>query len=364
MRTRPVEVIVQGQPVQSEPRRRSREGTDRPRQDRPDAGRLDAGDHQSGLDPMRDRGGGLRLHQGAVAALVHRPAGQSGGRSAGLEAVQLHLSLFLGTRRHHRGLHQHVESGRRPTRSVGGLFPNDGDGNAWGDKQVGLPPALDKAGFKLFDPGRYQNLTDNFSAQINAFKEANCADHHRRRAAAGLHHLLEAGVAARLQAEGGLGRQGDPVPGRGRGARQGRQQSVVGSLVVAEPSVQVVAQRHEREAARRRLRAGHQEAMDAADRLHPFAVRGRGRRAEAHARRSATPRRRSMRSPRPISTPSSARCSGTATACRPSPPRTSPRRRWSAASGASSDGNKYDIVITDNKTAPNIPVGGKMEPIA
>ena len=28
------------------------------------------------------------------------------------------------------------------------------------------------------------------------------------------------------------------------------------------------------------------------------------------------------------------------------------------------DGNKYDIVITDNKTAPEIPTGGKMEPIA
>jgi branched-chain amino acid transport system substrate-binding protein len=56
---------------------------------------------------------------------------------------------------------------------VGGLFPNDADGNAWGDKVVGLPPALDKAGFKLFDPGRYQNLTDNFSAQIAAFKGAN-----------------------------------------------------------------------------------------------------------------------------------------------------------------------------------------------
>ena len=27
------------------------------------------------------------------------------------------------------------------------------------------------------------------------------------------------------------------------------------------------------------------------------------------------------------------------------------------------DGTKYDIVITDNKTAPAIPVGGKMEPI-
>ena len=28
------------------------------------------------------------------------------------------------------------------------------------------------------------------------------------------------------------------------------------------------------------------------------------------------------------------------------------------------DGNKYEIVITDNKTFPAIPTGGKMEPIA
>ena len=28
------------------------------------------------------------------------------------------------------------------------------------------------------------------------------------------------------------------------------------------------------------------------------------------------------------------------------------------------DGGGYDLVITDNTTAPNIPVGGKMEPIA
>lgn len=53
---------------------------------------------------------------------------------------------------------------------VGGLFPNDGDGNAWGDKAVGFPPVLDKLGYRLTDPGRYQNLTDDFSAQINAFK--------------------------------------------------------------------------------------------------------------------------------------------------------------------------------------------------
>ncbi|MBB3610532.1 ABC transporter substrate-binding protein [Rhizobium sp. BK602] len=55
-------------------------------------------------------------------------------------------------------------------RHVGGLFPNDGDGNAWGDKVVGFPPVLEKLGYRLNDPGRYQNLTDDFSAQINAFK--------------------------------------------------------------------------------------------------------------------------------------------------------------------------------------------------
>jgi branched-chain amino acid transport system substrate-binding protein len=58
-------------------------------------------------------------------------------------------------------------------KSVGGLFPNDGDGNAWGDKQVGFPPVLDAQGYTLTDTGRYQNLTDDFSAQIAAFKEAN-----------------------------------------------------------------------------------------------------------------------------------------------------------------------------------------------
>jgi len=59
-------------------------------------------------------------------------------------------------------------------RVVGGLFPNDADGNAWGDPNLGLPPALAKANYKLIDPGRYQNLTNDFSAQIAAFKQAGC----------------------------------------------------------------------------------------------------------------------------------------------------------------------------------------------
>ena len=58
-------------------------------------------------------------------------------------------------------------------KSVGGLFPNDADGNAWGDPKLGFPPVLAKQGFELLDPGRYQNLTDDFSAQIAAFKGAD-----------------------------------------------------------------------------------------------------------------------------------------------------------------------------------------------
>lgn len=59
-------------------------------------------------------------------------------------------------------------------KSVGGLFPNDADGNAWGDKELGLPKPLAAAGYDLIDPGRYQPLNDDFSGYINAFKEAGC----------------------------------------------------------------------------------------------------------------------------------------------------------------------------------------------
>jgi branched-chain amino acid transport system substrate-binding protein len=59
-------------------------------------------------------------------------------------------------------------------KKVGGLFPNDADGNAWGDAGLGLPPALAEAGFDLTDPGRYQPLSDDFSNQIAAFRDAGC----------------------------------------------------------------------------------------------------------------------------------------------------------------------------------------------
>lgn len=59
-------------------------------------------------------------------------------------------------------------------KTVGGLFPNDADGNAWGDAELGLPKPLAAAGYALTDPGRYQPMSDDFSNQISAFKAAGC----------------------------------------------------------------------------------------------------------------------------------------------------------------------------------------------
>ena len=59
-------------------------------------------------------------------------------------------------------------------KSVGGLFPNDADGNAWGHPELGLPKPLAADGYNLIDPGRYQPLSDDFSNYIAAFKEAGC----------------------------------------------------------------------------------------------------------------------------------------------------------------------------------------------
>ncbi len=59
-------------------------------------------------------------------------------------------------------------------KTVGGLFPNDADGNAWGHPELGFPKPLADMGFALTDPGRYQPLNDDFSNFISAFKDAGC----------------------------------------------------------------------------------------------------------------------------------------------------------------------------------------------
>lgn len=58
-----------------------------------------------------------------------------------------------------------------PGAVVGGLWPDDPDGNAWGDPNVGFPPALEAAGFTVVDPGRFPLGGNDYTAQINQFKE-------------------------------------------------------------------------------------------------------------------------------------------------------------------------------------------------
>ena len=165
---------------------------------------------------------------------------------------------------------------------VGGLFPNDADGNAWGDPQRGFPPVLAKDGFKLVDPGRFQNLTADFSAQIAAFKKDNAE--------------IVTGVLIPPDIKTFL--------------TQARQQGfrpkvvTVGKALLFPASVEALGDLGDGmttevwwtptvpykssltgtvgEAARRRVRGVDEEAMDAADRLRPRPLRGRDRHVQAH----------------------------------------------------------------------------------
>jgi branched-chain amino acid transport system substrate-binding protein len=105
--------------------------------------------------------------------------------------------------------------------------------------------------------------------------------------------------------------------------------------------------------------------VDAADRLRACAVRGRRRRAEAQ-----------RRSDRPKANVASIAATNlddrsSADEVRQRQDNLPPFARKNVAKTPLVGGQwrlgadgKYDIVIVDNQTAPNIPTGGKMEPIA
>jgi branched-chain amino acid transport system substrate-binding protein len=59
------------------------------------------------------------------------------------------------------------------SKSVGELWPNDPDGQAWSDKDKGFPPAIAALGLSEKNPGLYPNGTTDFSAQISAFKSSD-----------------------------------------------------------------------------------------------------------------------------------------------------------------------------------------------
>jgi branched-chain amino acid transport system substrate-binding protein len=59
-------------------------------------------------------------------------------------------------------------------KKIAEMWPNDGDGNAWANAKTGQPPYFTKAGYTIVDPGRYQDGTQDYTAQIGKFKQEDC----------------------------------------------------------------------------------------------------------------------------------------------------------------------------------------------
>ena len=109
-----------------------------------------AGDDEPGLRPVRGQRDAVHLDASArgsrgssAAAASPRPASSRPTTSSGGSRTSSPSSSTCG-------------HACQTNKVVGALWPNDGDGNAWGDPKLGFPPALAKAGYKLVDPGRYR----------------------------------------------------------------------------------------------------------------------------------------------------------------------------------------------------------------
>ena len=128
---------------------------------------------------------------------------------------------------------------------VAGLFPNDADGNAWGDPKLGLPPALVR---RRLQADRSRPLSGDEQRLLLAdrgVQGGERGDRHRQHDPARLRDLLVAGGAAGLPAEDRDHRQGAVVPVGDQLARRARQRAHHRSVVDAEPSVQVRPHRAE-----------------------------------------------------------------------------------------------------------------------
>ena len=164
---------------------------------------------------------------------------------------------------------------------VGGLFPNDADGNAWGDSKLGLPPALAKAGYKLHDPGRYQLMNNDFTSQISAFKAAGAeivtGNMIPPDFATFWSQAAQQGFKPKIVTIGKALLFPSVIDSLGDAWRWPYERD----LVDAKPSFQIRTDSAELPAAHRGLHQSFQQAVDAADRFPACIVRGGDRRAQA-----------------------------------------------------------------------------------
>ncbi len=59
-------------------------------------------------------------------------------------------------------------------KKIGGLWPNDSDGDAFASKKTGFPSFVNPLGYSVTDPGRYPDGTTDFTAQIADFRDGGC----------------------------------------------------------------------------------------------------------------------------------------------------------------------------------------------
>ena len=82
---------------------------------------------------------------------------QHPGRSENLEAFRLHLSFLLGLE-DVIAVYTNMWGQLQTNKSVGGLFPNDGDGNAWGRQGCRLSACLRQTRLSTYGPGPLPEL--------------------------------------------------------------------------------------------------------------------------------------------------------------------------------------------------------------
>ena len=96
------------------------------------------------------------------------------------------------------GLWNTIETNRK----VGMLFPQNADGETWGNDTYGLPVPTKAAGFEVIVPGYFQPRTNDYTAQITALQVGQLR-YRRRHHLPGRHQDLRQPVRpAGLQAEG------------------------------------------------------------------------------------------------------------------------------------------------------------------
>ena len=104
---------------------------------------------------------------------------------------------LLGAGGRDRRLHRTCGTRSRPTRWSAACSPTTATATPGAIRTWASAPALRQQGYTLTDPGRYQNLTDDFTRPDQRLQGGERRDRHRRGDPARLHHLPEPGACSR-----------------------------------------------------------------------------------------------------------------------------------------------------------------------